>query len=136
MATQVLPIAGAQTVDAHVGLFLALDGEHADQHDQPLRVRGHQASLPMARKLRKPRRMEKVEKVGAGCLYPLLRNHAPSAAFLHMPPISASIYTSLPQLGSFAKCRDPSSVYHCGSYAATYSRYRRSTTVKYPRPVF
>jgi hypothetical protein len=25
-----------------------------------------------------------------------------------MPPISASIYTSLPQLGSFAKCRDPS----------------------------
>src|SRR5688572_3933626 len=108
MAAQLFPIAGAQTVDAHVGLFLTLDGEHAYQHDQPLRVRAHQASLPMARKLRKPRCMEKVEKVGAGCLYPLLRNHAPSATFLHMPSISASLYTSLPQLGSFAKYRDPS----------------------------
>src|SRR5207248_8118330 len=65
----------------------------------------------MAGALRKPGRMEKVEKVGSGVLYPLPRNHAPSAAFLHMTPISACICTSLPPLGSFAKFRDPSNIY-------------------------
>src|SRR5262249_46344649 len=45
-----------------------------------------------------------------GLLYPFLRNHAPSAAFLHTASISACIYNSLPQLGFLAKFRDPSDI--------------------------
>jgi hypothetical protein len=51
---------------------------------------------------------EKFKKVCAGAFNPLLRNHAPSAAFHAMTSILAHTYDSLPQLGVLVKLSDSS----------------------------
>src|SRR4029453_18474288 len=51
---------------------------------------------------------EKFKKVCAGAFDPLLRNHAPSAAFHVMASISTHTYNRLPQLGLLVKLSDSS----------------------------
>jgi hypothetical protein len=49
----------------------------------------------------------------SGFFHPLPRNHAPSAAFLHITSILAWIDDSLPQWGLIAKLSDPSLNFLC-----------------------
>src|SRR4051794_7775916 len=81
--TQLFPLACAQSVNPHVGLLRAFDRPHPDQHDEPLGIFHLRSTFSARGEFRKVGRAEKLQKILARLTYPPLRNHAPSATFLH-----------------------------------------------------
>src|SRR5215207_5849702 len=108
--TQLLPIAGAQAMNPHVGLPLAFDRHDPDQHAQPLGVRPWAAAPPRLRELWEMGRAQKFQEVPAGLFDPLLRKHASRAAFQHTMSISASIDAALPYLALLRNAATPQNI--------------------------
>jgi hypothetical protein len=105
-----VPEACAEPVNAPRRFLLAFDGSHPYQHDEPLRLFTPSRALAMPRQFWAFGHPEKFKKVCAGAFDPLLRNHAPRAAFHAMASSLAHTYKSLPQLGLLVKLSDFSNI--------------------------
>src|SRR5262245_381042 len=95
-------------MNAQVRFLLAFDCQHADQHDQPLRILAGFTSFTVPVEFGKFGLLEKLQKVRSRLLNPPLRNHAAGPLFLHvasLPPLGDNI---LPSPGYCVKLRDPS----------------------------